>query len=214
MPSKFSENLQKLPFTKMIYPAITLIFVIIVLVLFSKTTVFLTDNINKVFLDNNTSLKKEIPQFDMANYELIRKRFGWPELVAETAVEAPIVKIVSSTPIASSSTKEIAAANTDNQEIIAEKKNIIIKIFNGPENGLAAETLQNKLNQANFSNTKIDGHQLVLKTTIVQFKASKESVQKYKDEISKLISEKYTIQTGSDLPENVDYDVSILIGKN
>jgi hypothetical protein len=217
MPSKFSENLQKLPFAKMIYPAITLVFAVIVLFLFSKTILFLTNNINKVFSDNSASLRKEIPQFDMAGYELIRKRFGWPELVAPSAQETSTPPTASSTAISNATAKASStvslAGNTDSPQAAAEKAAIVIEVFSGPEKSEAGNALQDSLVQAGFTNTKIDSHQLILKNTIIQFKSTNTKLSKYTDLIKKIILEKYAAQTGSDLPDSADYDVSILIGK-
>jgi hypothetical protein len=210
MPSKFSDKLQKLPFARMIYPAITLFFVIAVMLLFSKTILFLTTNINKVFSDSSASLRKEIPQFDRANYDLIRKRFGWPELPAISASENYVPSIAPSAPATATSSP---AKNTDTPQIAAEKKAIVIKIFNGPGGTIGAESLQNALSQANFTNSKLDSHQLVLKNTIIQFKASDKNLKKYTEEIKKIISEKYPAQIGSELPDSSEYDVSVLIGK-
>ncbi|MDD4901646.1 MAG: LytR C-terminal domain-containing protein [Patescibacteria group bacterium] len=212
MPAKPNNSLKRLPLTKMIYPAITLIFAAIVLILFVKTLVFLSTSINKVFSENTASLKNEVPRFDAANYELIRKRFGWPELPAPNSLETPAVpsavNISSSTAATSSPAK-----NNDTPQIAAAKAAITIKIFNGPGKNQSGETLQDSLNQAGFTSTKIDSHQLVLKETIVQFKTTGAQLQNYIALIKKIISEKYTVQMGSDLPDNTDYDVSILIGK-
>jgi hypothetical protein len=217
MPSKLSDKLQKLPFARMIYPAITLVFVIAVLILFSKTIFFLTTNINKVFPDSSASFKKEITQFDQANYDLIRKRFGWPELPRPSSSEALALPAAPSAAAVSTSTVAAAAAspakNTDTPQVIAEKKAITIIIFNGPGGIVSGEVLQDALNQSGFTNSKIGSHQLVLKNTIIQFKAANKNLQKYSDEIKKVISDKYPLQAGSDLPDDSEYDVSILIGR-
>lgn len=194
----------------MIYPAITLFFAITVLFLFSKTIVFLTTNIDKVFSVNNASLAGAVPQLDLANYELIRKRFNWPELARASSTEALILPAAPSTATAVAST---LAKNADTAQIISEKAAITIKIFNGPGGITAGDALQNELNQFNFTNSQIDSHQLVLKDTIIQFKSSSKNLKKYMEEIEKIISSKYPIQIGSDLPDSAEYDVSILIGK-
>lgn len=202
MPSKLSENMQKLPFAKMIYPAITLIFIIAFLLLFSKTIFFLTTSINKVFSDDSASLKKEVTQFDMANYELIQKRFGWPDLATTSPAE------IKTAPPATSTVQ-----NTDTPQIAAEKAAIIIQIFSGSEKNENGNALQMSLNQAGFTNTKPASHQLILANTIIQFKSAPVAQQEYFNLIKEIISEKYTVQVGSELPDSADYDVSILIGK-
>jgi hypothetical protein len=217
MPSKLSEKLQKIPFTKMIYPIITLVFTITVLFMFSKTIYFLTININKVFSDSSISLKKEITQFDQANYELIRKRFGWPEI---KNLETTATSTIQITPTASAtstptSTKQTASptTKTESAQILAEKGAIKIMVYNGPGGTIPGESLQYALNQSGFTNLQIDSHQLILKNTIIQFKTSNPNLQKYSKEIEKIISDKYPSQIGSDLPGDTEYDVSILIGK-
>lgn len=199
----------------MIYPAITLLFVIAVLILFSRTIFFLTTNINKAFSDSSAALRESAPQFDMANYELIRKRFGWPELSRSSSTEpATTPKIEEKNSAASTQkTLEKPAAPSDSPQTISEKKSIVIKIFNGPGGTVGAESLQESLAQENFTNTSIDSHQLVLKNTIVQYKTSNKKLLNYASEIKKIISDKYDSQMGSDLPEDAEYDVSILIGK-
>lgn len=194
----------------MIYPAITLFFVIAVLFLFSKTILFLTTNINKVFSDSSASFNKEIPQFDRTNYDLIRKRFGWPELPALSSPENPISSKAPNAPAVSTSSP---IKNTDTPKIAAEKAAITIMIFNGPGGITAGEALQDALNQFGFTNSKVDNHQLVLKNTIIQFKSSNEKLKKYTEKIKQIISDKYPVQIGSDLPDSAEYDVSILIGK-
>jgi hypothetical protein len=205
MPNKLSENIQKLPFTRLVYPAITLIFAIAVIFLFSKTAFFLTGNINKVFSDNSSTLQKEITRFDLVNYTLISKRFGWPTLIA-TTTSAQIIPI---TIVASSSTKTATSTSLT----ATEKAALNIKIFNGPERSENGNALQDSLNKAGFIGTRTDSHQLILKNTIIQFKTSNKQLAKYIDEIKKIVEKKYTVQVSTDLPDSSDYDVSILIGK-
>jgi hypothetical protein len=205
MPNKLSENIQKLPFTRLVYPAITLIFAVAVLFLFSRTAFFLTGNINKVFSDSSSSLQKEITRFDLVNYTLISKRFGWPTLVATTTA-AQIAPIAA----AASSTAKIA---TSTSLTATEKAALNIKIFNGPGRSENGSALQDSLNAAGFIGTKTDSHQLILKNTFIQFKASNKQLAKYADEIKKIVEKKYTVQVSTDLPDSSDYDALILIGK-
>jgi hypothetical protein len=99
MPSKLNEKMQKMPFAKMLYPAITVFFIVIVLFLFSKAIIFLSSNINKVFSENTESLQEDVPQFNQTNYALIQKRFNWPA-AGTTQIVAP------------TSTPETAASTT------------------------------------------------------------------------------------------------------
>jgi hypothetical protein len=217
MPDKTNNVFKNLPLVKMIYPAITLVFAVIILIMFAKNLIFLSAHINKVFSGNDASLKSGITRFDAANYELIRKRFGWPALVAPSLPEMPAPTTAPSAADTPSSTEAIAstspAASADTPQIAAEKAAIIIKIFSGPEKSEAGDALRDSLVKAGFANAKLDSHQLILKNTIIQFKTSNGQLAKYAEAIKKIISEKYAAQTGSDLPDSADYDVSILIGK-
>jgi hypothetical protein len=213
MPKNLDKIRQKIPFAKMIYPAITLFFAIAVLFSFSKTIIFLTGNINKVFSENNPSLE-EVTRFDLANYESIGKRFGWPELVA-TTTSAPSVPAVS-TASGTVATASSSSSSIENQRallITVEKAAINITVFSGPKKNESGDALQNSLAQAGFTGAKLNNHQLILKSTIVQFKSSNVQLAKYENEIKKIVAKKYTVQVGSNLPDSADYDVSILIGE-
>jgi cell fate (sporulation/competence/biofilm development) regulator YlbF (YheA/YmcA/DUF963 family) len=206
MPSNLNKTIQKIPFAKMIYPVITLFFAIIVLFLFSKTIIFLTGNIDKVFAISNSSSQEGVTRFDLLNYQLIERRFGWTDLSATTTAAQTTINIPIAT--AASSTK-----NTDTSLAATEKASLNIRIFNGPEKSENGSALQDSLNQAGFIGTRTDSHQLILKNTIVQFKTTNGKLTKYIDEIKKIVAKKYTAQIGTDLPDSADYDVSILIGK-
>jgi len=87
MPSKFNKTIQISLLSRALYPAISIVFVILALFLFSKSALFLSNNINKVFSeDNDSSLTQEVPRLDLANYDIIRRRFGWPELTTTNQI--------------------------------------------------------------------------------------------------------------------------------
>jgi hypothetical protein len=237
MPSKINKAILKNSLGKAIYPLITLIFMVAVLFLFSKIIFFLTDNINKAFSDSSASLRKEIPSFDLGNYELIRVRFGWPDTTASGTIKSLAVQTVASTTVsaphisaATSSTSsvemitpEIATSsvitsssveNTVKPQVINERSIITVVIFNGTGDAEAALKLQNSLQKAGFSNVKIDSRRFIFDSSVLKTKNADKQRQKYFSEIKKVvISSKRSPQVGSFLNDDTDYDVLIMLGK-
>ena len=214
MPGKLNEMKQKFVLAKMLYPAITILFIAVVILLFGKTAMFLTDKINKVFTASSVSLQQQVPVLDLMNYELIEDRFGWPEEDSSTTPEKISSSIVPEYhAAAATATTTAKIKSSDTPAVAAEKFGLIIEIFNGPQAGENGIPLQADLVNAGFTGAKLDSHQLILKNTIIQFKNSNAHLQKYINQITNIIDGKFTAQIGSALPDNSVYDVSVLIGQ-
>jgi hypothetical protein len=213
MPGKLNEMKQKFVLAKMLYPAITIVFIAVVILLFGKTAMFLTDKINKVFTASSVSLQQQVPGLDLVNYELIEDRFGWPEDSSTTPdkISPSIMPEYHAATTTATTTAKIISSDTP--AVAAEKSGLIIEIFNGPQKGENGIPLQADLVNAGFTGVKLDSHQLILKNTIVQFKNSNMHLQKYLSQITGIINGKFAAQVGSALPDNSVYDVSILIGQ-
>jgi hypothetical protein len=88
MPNKLNKTRNKFVFAKMLYPAITVFFIVVAIFLFSKTVIFLTEKINRVFSENSASLQEQVPGLDFVNYELLKERFNWSDHPTTTPEES------------------------------------------------------------------------------------------------------------------------------
>ncbi|HTW97112.1 MAG TPA: LytR C-terminal domain-containing protein [Candidatus Methylomirabilis sp.] len=212
MPSSPNEIMKKLRLDKLVYPAITIIFILIVAFLFAKTIMFLTGNVNKVFSDNTAALTSEIPRLDLSDYELIRQRFGWPEITPTSS--APSVTTI--TPVATGTKENLVVATstlTIASSTPASKALVVIEIFNTTKTSGLASALQKNLNQAGFSQVKTGNSPTALDNTTIQAKSASALSPKYLEEITQIVAQKYAPQTGAALADDSAYDVIIFIGK-
>jgi hypothetical protein len=214
MFNKITENktFKKLSLEKMIYPLITLIIFIIILVLFIKSLLFLSNSINKTFVNNELSVKEEITQLDETNYQLIKKRFNLPE------PEKPIINLETNNLEQASSTASTTVATSttaiETPKPTANKSLVSINILNSTQTSGLALKLQTSLTQAGYKIIKTGNLPVALNNTLIEIKPSNKLSQEFIDEITKIVSEKYIPQLGTNLPTSDNYDVVIKIGNN
>jgi hypothetical protein len=199
--------LKKLPLEKMIYPAISLALAIIIFILFIKSLLFLSGNINKAF--SNNFLNEKVLVVDKENYDIIRKRFGWPELqeAASTPAAAPAAGPAEASPAAAAISEGAAVASTT-------KASITIRVLNSTETNGLAKILKTGLAKAGYLNIKVGNLSPAISTTTIQAKTLIASQPALMDEVRQIVAEKYLPRTGADLPDGADDDILITIGNN
>jgi hypothetical protein len=194
-------NIKNIKLKKIIYPALFVVFIIIVAVIFIQTIGFLADSIDKAFTLDPQIAESHLVKLDLGNFNAVTKKLS--------------INVGSQSPVSSSQPIEVAtpvATTTPNEAKEAnklDKTSVKIEVLNSTKtSGLAGE-LKAVLEADGFKVEKTGNFSPVQETTFIKIKDSKKD---YASIVKESVSKKY--QPGEDklLEENDAYDIIIIIG--
>lgn len=190
------ESLRKLKFAYLLYPGISILFLIVVAVVFFFAIQFLSRNINEAF---SPEVGISAPTLDMEKYQLVTKKLG---LVTAPANNAPISDATGSLPS--------QAVATGTPEItVLDKQSITILIKNSTPTKGAAAALVKALEGEGFAKAKTGNEQNLYATTTILLKKSKGS---YEPLLFEAVRKLYPKVTATTAPEASTADATIIIG--
>lgn len=178
----------------LVYPGITLLFIIIVGVLFSFATQFITKNINEAF---SGDIGTESSSLNMANYTIVAKKLGIEVGVQKNIATHPASQIATTT--------ETIAVEIPH---VLDKKSLTINILNSTTKKGVATTLAQTLESAGFSKATTGNEKKLYTTTTVFIKDDKRA---YSSLILEAMSKTYPDAIATTTTSG-GFDVTIIIG--
>lgn len=178
---------------------------IMVAVAFFYSTKFVIKNTNKVF---TTSNNEQIHVLDVPRYNLVQKKLNLPVNATE--------EIIPEEEIAKSTNTENQVAPNEELEIVevlnegVSKENLKINILNGARKAGVASNMSKKISELGFKNITVGDSKITYPLTTVFIK---DSAVLFQDEIEETVRKTYSKSTTKTNPENSDFDVVIIIGK-
>jgi len=198
---EFTENLlTKILNTKprdLIYPGILLLTVLIVGILFSSASKFISKNINNVF---SGDIGVEQNSLNMNNYLLVVKKLGINAEVRENTLVAPTSASVTAT----------STTDTDKPEVL-DKTSITIKVLNSTTKKGAAGILADALENDGFSKPDTGNASRLYATTIVQLS---NNISEFEPLLLETVRKYYPSATATTTTETSASDATIIIGAN
>lgn len=183
----------KLKFKKIIYPLISGIIVILIIIVFIYSVKFLAEAIDRVFATDTESLESHLIRLDMEKFNLVAKKLG-------------IMLGMSETELLTQATATIIATATPP---VLDKTAVRIEILNSLEKAGLAKDLKALLENDGFKVEKIGDFSPSLATTTIKIKESKKD---YSALVRESVSKKYPEAEDKALEENENFDIIIIIG--
>ncbi|MBI4692142.1 MAG: LytR C-terminal domain-containing protein [Candidatus Terrybacteria bacterium] len=174
--------LSKFKFKKIIYPLISGIVAILIVIIFIYSVRFLAKAIDMVFTTDTESLESHLIRLDMENFYRVAEKLG----------------------ISLSSQSLVVGS-----QLSLDKTAVKIKVINSTKTSGLAKELKTILEAGGFLINEIDTISPVLATTTIRIKESKKD---YTSLVKETISQKYTEIEEGVLKEDNIYDIIIIIG--
>jgi len=193
------ESLAETKPRDLIYPGVVLLFVIIVLVLFSLSTKFITNNINKAFSGDAGGESRTL---NMDNYILVAKKLG-----IEVDRNKSVSTAVEPSPLLAITTTATTTATTTMTDV--RKEDLTLEILNSTTKSGVASALSKKLTAAGYSPAALGNQKKLLPNTTILIKESKAS---FGPAILEEVKKVYGGATATTTTETADFDVTIVIG--
>lgn len=187
---------------KLVYPAISILFVSVALLLFGKTAFFISANINKAFTTDEAAIESELLRVDIQNYLLVAKKLNIPVPPPPTPQEIP--------PPQETSPEETPTPPPPPPE---DKAALHIQVVNSTPTAGLAGGLRDLLEGAEFTVVRVGNFSPPHALTVIQIKEStRSSFPLSLEEIRGLVSQEYELGGDETLEESSEYDVVIIIG--
>lgn len=201
--TNFLKTLKKMKSSDYVYLGVLFIFIIIVIILFIYSTSFVVANVNKIFSQENVN---NIQSLNVDNYKLVEKKLNLPinSISENTNIEQPIIQI------------NIPTEEIPNIPIVQEfnKQSVTLSITNSTNKKGVALVLAKKIEEAGFSMAFTGNEKKLYGTTTILIKESKKEYAPFIEEVVLKSYPKAVTQIFKEDPSKVEFDVSIIIGKN
>jgi hypothetical protein len=191
--------LSKLSFRKNFYPLVSLVFALIIVLIFFFSVKFIAESIDRAFYEPSESeIASQVVLFDKANYIIVAKKLGIgveekkPENIVNPATPFPNIPI-------------------GLQPELMPKNFIKIAIYNSTQTAGLAAKLKAVLVGGGFEVAETSTLSPALETTTIKTKDGF-STSPFIEEIKTLVSSKYQI-VSTTLPSTSTFDVEIIIGR-
>ena len=204
--NNFSNRIKKLKIKRIIYPAIFTILIISLIIIFVSSARFLSQNLNKAFVSpNEKTIESQLIKIDLANYNLVIKKLG----IKNEPTPAPETIQPITSPATTTEIQQPAPTST----IQYKNKTVLkIEILNSAKPpGLAAD-LKTLLTNSGFMVEKTGNQSAAEEITLVKVRDSEKNSPAI-NELSEIVSKKYTSASIQTLEETNEFDVIIVIGK-
>jgi hypothetical protein len=201
-----------------LYPTITVLLFIVVGILFWRMAIFLSTSVRSTFFSQN-QFAGQLIVINLPNLELVAKKLSvtLPE-TASTPIEiiSPLDLIATSTPTSTPVTpsttpvtiiEEVATTTIS----IENKKDLTIEILNSTATRGLAGVLKTTLENAGFVVITTGNQATIEPLTLIKVKASKNTYTTSLQELTTLVSKKYSPQQEM-LDETSAVDIQIVIG--
>lgn len=214
---KIASKLKDIKLSKLVYPSISGLFILVALVLFIFSANFISKHINLALSDGGSS--GDILSLNKDDFEPIKNKLNIkinenvdvsninqenaPVESAEIKPEVPSIENIATT--TASSTPPVAPVITPEEKLALK-----ISVLNSTKTSGLAAALKKILEESGFAVEKTGNSSPTLSGTVIKIKKGKE---KYKDAVTEALSSKYTISEFQELPESEPYDIVIIIGK-
>lgn len=197
----FKKILEKMKPTDYIYLGVLFIFIISVLIIFSFSTRFIVQNINKILSSGNT---ENVDALNINQYKFVADKFNIqvnldPDNPSQAANQAPIQE--ATTPV-----------NTPKTPVIPtlDKKLITIEILNSTKKKGVAATLNTALVNVGFNAATIGNEKKSYETTVIMVNESKKD---YLPSIQEVVNKVYPSAITQVISGKSGTDATIIIGK-
>lgn len=205
MNNKETGQVKKIRTKNFVYISIMILILAMVIVAFFYSAKFIIRNINKVF---TTNYNEQIHVLDIPNYSLVQKKLNLPVNMPEenTLEENTLESTNIDQSIASEEKLEIV-------EIIdngINKEDLKINILNGARKAGVASNMSKKISELGFKNITVGDSKIVYPLTTIFIK---DTAIPFQGEIEETVRKIYVKSTTKTNPENSDFDIVIIIGK-
>lgn len=198
------EQLKQIKTKQIVYPALSLIFIIAVGVIFWKTISFISTAVNDSFALDTQAVEQGKLKIDLVTYYKVARKLNIPTPTPVPAGEE-IPEIQPDTEVSPSPAPSSSAVPTP-----VLRSDISISILNSTKTSGLANELKAKFSQAGFSVTKTGNQASLEPLTLI--KVGPEVSEQMFNEIRTLVTEKYPGAVRRTLEASVDLDIEIVIG--
>jgi len=191
---KITESIKKIKAKDLVYSSILIFFIIIVIVIFSISTSFISRNINKVF---STEGGESVQALDLVRYMLVAKKLGIEVSAPTDGVTTPtLVTLTTITPAAQATTT-------------LDKKILTIEVRNSTAKRGVAGTLAKNIADAGFITPTTSNENTPYAVTTILIKESRYA---YAPLLLEEVKKTYSNTTVATTSESSAFDVTIIIG--
>lgn len=205
MKEKIKKTFSNIRWQDMIYPLISLFFLIVLAVIFFMTVKFLYTHIDSA-LSLDTGEEPSLLRVDIGNLTVVANKLAVPiRTPSETPFEqsAPSTTETEETPVENTGSASAPAATTP------DRASVRIAVYNSTATAGVAGKLKSALLLEQFTVAEVGNKTPALETTLIQTKASLDA--SLRSSINTIVSNSYTISTET-LPADSTFDVIITIG--
>lgn len=205
MKEKIKKTFSNLRWQDMMYPLISLFFLIVLIVIFFMTVRFLYTHIDSA-LSLDTGEEPSLLRIDMENLAVVAHKLSIPiRSASETPPEqtAPLIPEAKETPVENNEPTAAPTATTP------DRASIRIAVYNSTATSGLAGKLKSALLLEQFVVAEVGNKTPAIETTLIQTKSSLDA--SLRSAIVAIISKSYTISTET-LPADSAFDVIVIIG--
>lgn len=205
MNNKETGQVKKIRTKNFVYISIMILILAMVIVAFFYSAKFIIRNINKVF---TTNYNEQIHVLDIPKYSLVQKKLNLPvNMPEENTLEENTLE---------STNIDQSIASEEKLEIIEiidngiNKEDLKINILNGARKAGVASNMSKKISELGFKNITVGDSKIVYPLTTIFIK---DTAIPFQGEIEETVRKTYVKSTTKTNPENSDFDIVIIIGK-
>lgn len=219
-------KLKDIKLKKIIYPALSGLFFLAVIVIFIYSARFLSTSLQRSFDIDEGMAESRIARLDMDSFYRVAKKLNLQlttnnlqlnqqqEVESEAVASESSVTITVATGTAATISTEIATSTATTSAPVVpppppDKSLVKISVLNGTKTAGLAGDLKNILTADGWTVANT-GNASAAAKTFIKIKASKNN---YSDLIRDSVSKKYTLAANQTLNESDEYDIIIIIGK-
>lgn len=191
----------KLKFKKIIYPLISGIIAIIIIIVFIYSVKFLAEAIDRVFAQDTEFLESHLIRLDMEKFNLVAKKLGINQQPTTYDLQPTIDNLQQT---ATSSQSLVVGS-----QLSLDKTAVKIKVINSTKTRGLAKELKTILEADGFLVNEMDTISPALATTTIKIKESKKN---YNPLVRESVSKKYPEAEDKVLEEKENFDIIIIIG--
>lgn len=203
-------------FKKIVYPAVSILYLLLLLTIFIYTAKFLSEQISRTFDSDDGGSEKYFASLNLADYSLVAKKLGLTPVSEPSSPENQVAPADETLPVETATTAAVSATSAPSSEDIAPAEaeaNFKIIVLNASgRTGLAAD-LKKNLEAAGFPVEKIGNRKEPSELSLIKIKESRNQYPTQFNQIKQIVAAKYQLTATQILEESGSYDIEIVIGK-